>query len=183
MTEYRVALFGQRHVIQQFVTIVPRHPRLIVDDLSNIGREARENAFRSYQFTVLMYNDQDPDALLWVHDQVRHHSRCRGASLMILAPVVVKHLGTQPTLLQEVPVSINDPDHAFHLLNLIATATEARHITSTAPTGPLPSLPGPASSRLATPKAPQQQVSHRNLKIKSSGSQRERVLSTQRVAN
>ena len=45
---------------------------------------------------------------------------------MILAPVVVEHLGSPPTLLQEVPISINDPNYTFHLLNIIATTTEAR---------------------------------------------------------
>lgn len=164
MSEFRVALCGQEQLIQQFISITPPHTSLRINNLSGAGPEAYEDAFRSYQFTVLMYEDQDPDALLWVHSVVRQHNRCHGASLIILAPVVVEHLGRPPSLLQEIPISINEPEEAFYLLDVIATAIAPRPAIMPGPIGQIPSSPGRVNRRPATPGELQQKTPRSQLR-------------------
>ena len=178
MSEVRVALCGQGQLIREFIAITPPHPSLRVDDLSRGGPEACEDAFRSYPFTVLMYEDQDSNALIWAHSLVRLHSRCRGSSRVILAPVVVEHLGLPPTLLQEFPISIKEPDEAFHLLDLIATGPAPRHGTMFGPTNPVPSVPGQS----ATPRELRQQKSRSKLKKAPSGNLEVQMSTTQDIA-
>lgn len=163
MASCRVAFFGQRSAVEHFIEIVPSHPLLSLVDLSKQGSEAFRDAVQNYHIIVLMYYDQDPDALLWAHSQIRQHRMWHGLSLLVLAPVVEESQGGQPTILQEVPVGIGNPDHAFQLLKLIATATAPRTVIAAAPTSPLPPLPDAARSRPGTPKALRQHRSRAKL--------------------
>ena len=163
MASCRVAFFGLGSTVEHFLEIVPSHPLLSLNDLSNQSPDACRDAIQTYHITVLMYYDQDPDALLWAHDQIRQHRIWHGASLLVLAPVVEEHQNGQPTILQVVPVGIGNPDHAFQLLKLIATATQPRTVVTAAPTSPLPPLPDAARSRPGTPKALRQHRSRTKL--------------------
>lgn len=171
MADCRVAFFGQESAIEHFLEIVPRHRLLSLDNLSKLGPEAFRDAIRTYHITVLMYFDQDPDALLWAHNQIRQHRTWHGASLLVLAPVVEEHQDGQPTILQEAPVAIGNPDHAFQLLKVIATAIEPRTVTAASSANPLSSPLYAARSRPSTPKAPRHHRSRTQLRHSPSQSQ------------
>lgn len=183
MAPYRVALFGQQHVIEQFTNMVPPHPLLKIDNLSHGGSEAFRDAVRTYHFTVLMYHEQDPDALLWVQHQLRLHQQWQGVGLIILAPVVDEYQGGHPTILQQAPVTLDTPAHAFELLKLIATSVRSRVITPAGPVSPLPAVPAAARSRPVTPRPLRQHRSRPNLSHEHSGENTMSLTSTKTTAH